>query len=109
MPIHPDMKDCYPKNWDAISKRIRFERADNHCEVCGAENYQPHPETGSRVILSVGHLDHSPSNNADDNLAALCQKCHNTYDAPKRHANRKHRRLRDAGQLHFAGMEPPLP
>ena len=103
------MKDLYPKNWPAISKRIRFERAGNKCEECGAENYRPHPETGSRVVLTVAHLDHNPANNAEDNLAALCQKCHNTYDAPKRHANRKHRQLRQAGQLHFAELPPPLP
>lgn len=103
------MKDLYPKNWPAISKRIRFERAGNKCEECGADNYRPHPETGSRVVLTVAHLDHNPANNAEGNLAALCQKCHNTYDAPKRHANRKHRQLRQAGQLHFAELPPPLP
>ena len=109
MPIHPDMKDRYPDDWEDISRRIRFERAGNRCEHCGAENYKPHPVTGSRVVLTVAHLDHTPENNADDNLAALCQRCHNTYDAPKRHANRKHRQLRAAGQLHFVELPPPLP
>lgn len=61
MPIHPSMKELYPKNWPAISKRIRFERAGNRCEACGAENYQPHPETGSRVVLTIAHLDHNPA------------------------------------------------
>ena len=86
MPIHPSMKDRYPDDWSSISRRIRFERADNRCEWCAAENYWPHPETGSKVVLTVAHLDHDPTNNADDNLAALCQLCHNTYDAPKRHS-----------------------
>ena len=99
MPIHPDMKSRYPDDWPQISARIRFERAGNRCEWCGAANYWFHPETGSVVILTVAHLDHNPANNADDNLKALCQKCHNTYDAPKRAANRKHRQLRQAGQL----------
>lgn len=99
MPIHPSMKDLYPPDWEKISRRIRFERAAGRCEWCGAENYRPHPETGSRVVLTVAHLDHNPANNSESNLAALCQKCHNRYDAPKRHANRKHRALAEAGQL----------
>ena len=53
MPIHPSMKELYPKNWPAISKRIRFERAGNRCEWCDAENYKPHSQTGSRVVLTV--------------------------------------------------------
>ena len=57
------------------------------------------PETESVVALTVAHLDHDPANNADDNLAALCQACHNRCDAPKRAQNRRHNALRDAGQL----------
>ena len=107
MPIHPEMKDRYPDDWPEISQRIRFERAQGACEECGAKHGQPHPETGSIVFLTTAHLDHTPEHNADDNLKALCQKCHNTYDAPKRAANRKHRQLRLAGQLPFEGLEPP--
>ena len=36
--------------------------------------------TGSRVILTVAHLDHQPENCADDNLKAMCQGCHLHYD-----------------------------
>jgi hypothetical protein len=70
----------YHPDWKAISRRIRFQRAGNRCEWCGAENYQPHPVTGSRVILTVAHLDHDILNNDDENLAALCQRCHLNYD-----------------------------
>ena len=38
MPIKPENKKLYPKNWKEISKRIRFERAKGLCEKCGA-NY----------------------------------------------------------------------
>ena len=79
----------YPANWKQISKRIRFERAGNRCEVCGAENYQPHPETGSRVVLTVAHLNHDVNDNRDENLQAMCQRCHNRYDADHRRANAK--------------------
>lgn len=36
MPIKD--KSLYPANWEDISKRIRSERANNKCEVCGVEN-----------------------------------------------------------------------
>jgi hypothetical protein len=82
----------YHPDWKAISERIRFERANNHCEKCGAENYTPNPITGSRVILTVAHLDHDIANNEDSNLMAMCQLCHNRYDAPMRAAKRKAKR-----------------
>jgi len=84
MPIKPENKKRYPQNWKQISEDIRFNRANNKCEVCGAENYQPHPLTGSKVILTVAHLDHTPENCDYDNLKAMCQKCHNTYDISHR-------------------------
>lgn len=83
-PIRPENRDRYPKDWKAISHRIRFERAGGKCEWCPAVHGEPHPDTGSIVVLTTAHLDHTPENCADDNLAALCQKCHNTYDAPMR-------------------------
>lgn len=38
----------------------------------------------SVVILQTAHLDHDPTNCADENLAALCQFCHAEYDAAHR-------------------------
>lgn len=105
MPIRPELRALYPKNWAAISKRIRFERAGNRCEWCDAANYWFHPQTGSVVVLTVAHLDHDPTNNAEDNLAALCQRCHNRYDAAKRGQNRKHNARRAAGQLRLFETE----
>jgi len=84
MPIKKENKERYPKNWKQISERIRFERANNMCEVCGCENYKPHPITGNKVILTVAHLDHQPENCQDDNLKAMCQRCHNRYDIKHR-------------------------
>lgn len=92
MPIKPDQKKRYPKDWKAISKRIRVDRAGNRCEGapgfypdCRARNGKPHPVTGSRVILTVAHLNHNPADCHEGNLLALCQRCHLTYDA-KHHA-----------------------
>ena len=91
MPIRPENKARYPKDWKQISLRIRVERAGNKCEWCAAENGKPHPETKSMVVLTVAHLDHQPENCADENLKALCQRCHNKYDAPKRRQGIKER------------------
>ena len=90
MPIRESEKARYPKDWPAISKRIR-ERENQRCKWCEAQNGEPHPITGSKVVLTVAHLDHTPENCADDNLAALCQRCHNRYDLPMRREGRKAR------------------
>lgn len=44
-----------------------------------------------RIVLTVAHLDHQPENVGDDNLAALCQRCHNRYDAKMRAAGIRER------------------
>lgn len=88
MPIRPENKARYPKDWKQISLRIRA-RADNKCEDCGVENYSI--RDGSKIILTVAHLDHTPENCTDDNLRAWCQRCHNRYDAPMRRQGIKQR------------------
>lgn len=83
MPIKPENKGRYPKDWPEISARIRFDRAEGLCEFCEeAWHGEPHPITGSIVVLTVAHLDHQPENSDDDNLAAMCQRCHLHYDLP---------------------------
>jgi hypothetical protein len=89
MPIN--YKEYHPK-WSLISKLIRFKRAKNKCEWCGAENMQPHPITGSRVVLTVAHIDQDKTNNRFNNLAALCQKCHLGHDLKQHIFNRKYGR-----------------
>lgn len=125
MPIRESEKARYPKDWPAISLRIR-KRAGHKCEFCGLANYSlgarnkdgvwlparplgekltalEWPKPGEiawcgngktegrarlkvvKIVLTVAHLDHTPENCADDNLKALCQRCHLIYDA-KHHA-----------------------
>lgn len=113
MPISAENRARYPKDWKAISLRIRA-RAGNRCEGapgiyedCRAENGKPHPVTGSRVILTVAHLDHVPEHVAEDNLRALCQRCHLTYDA-KHHAKNAQATMRArkaAGDLFDMSMK----
>ncbi len=93
MPIRAENRNRYPKNWREISLSIRRDRAQWRCEGagCDARHGEPHPITGSRVVLTVAHLDHQPENCAAANLLALCQRCHNAYDAPMRRAGIKAR------------------
>src|SRR5574338_65833 len=87
--MSPMRQELYPDNWPEISLRIR-QRAGWRCEFFGAENGKPHPETGSKVVLTVAHYpDPDPMNCADSNLHSLCQLCHNRLDAPMRAKNRK--------------------
>jgi 5-methylcytosine-specific restriction endonuclease McrA len=37
-----------------------------------------------RIVLTVAHLNHTPEDCRDENLKALCQRCHNRYDAAER-------------------------
>lgn len=91
MPIRPEERERYPDDWPKISRRVRVA-AGWKCEWCGAANGKPHPVTGSLVVLTVAHLDHDPSNCDRGNLRALCQKCHNGYDAKHRAAGIRARR-----------------
>jgi hypothetical protein len=100
MPIRPEMKSRYPDDWKLRSRFIRQYRAKNKCEWCGAENGQPHPLTGSKVVLTTAHIyDHNPENARLLNLAALCQKCHNGHDADMRRKNIRERKRLESGQM----------
>ena len=86
MPIRPENRARYPKDWRLIADRIRV-RAGWRCEgspaypSCRAGQYERHPVTGARVVLTVAHLDHTPENCDESNLRCMCQRCHLTYDA----------------------------
>lgn len=123
MPIRPENRARYPDNWLDIRACI-LERATlventgawwvpvTRCECrgecgthelkCTAEQYEPHPITGSKVILTIAHLDHTPEHCEHENLRAMCQRCHLAYDADMHAQTRAATRraeLEDAGQL----------
>lgn len=91
MPISKERKKLYPSNWKQISEIIRI-KAGNKCEICDAENGKPHPTTGSKVVLTVHHLDFDPTHNDEYNLMALCQRCHIRLDAKYKAWKRKHKK-----------------
>jgi 5-methylcytosine-specific restriction endonuclease McrA len=60
----------YPDDWHSIATHVK-EAAGWCCEACGA------PHGASPHVLTTDHVvDHDPANVSDDNLAALCQRCH---------------------------------
>ncbi|NJM13995.1 MAG: hypothetical protein HC896_00175 [Bacteroidales bacterium] len=107
MPIKPENKARYPKNWKEIRASIQA-RANDKCEWCGVVNHAhinsktrdiclPDEEGAIMVVCTTAHLDHTPENNNHNNLAFLCQKCHNNYD--KGHRKQTIRDSRNVGQL----------
>jgi 5-methylcytosine-specific restriction endonuclease McrA len=84
MPIKPENRKRYPKDWKQIRAAI-LKRAEHRCEWCGVKNHTTVERSGSqtRIVLTIAHLDHTPENCAAKNLRALCQRCHLNYDRPR--------------------------
>lgn len=96
MPIRKDRRHLYPKRaeWAEIRERT-LVRAKFRCEGsprfpnCRAENGQPHPVTGSQVVLTCAHMDHDPRNSEPGNIRALCNRCHCDWDRMHHAATRR--------------------
>jgi hypothetical protein len=107
MPIKPENRHRYPKNWHTEIRPAILARAGHCCEGsplypdCRAANYAPHPVTGKRVVLTTAHLNHQPEDVRPENLKAWCQRCHTTYD------HRHRRQQRQAAQLELSLGEEP--
>lgn len=145
MPIRAELKPMYGPDWRALSRQVRFDRAQGRCERCrrphGREvlclpdgrwqdpvlgwldgegrRIQPPPNAAllrarvTRVVLSTAHRDHDPRNQADENLAAWCQRCHLAHDAAHHRVQRwlRHRSRRAIADLFlgpYAAARYPL-
>ncbi|MBE7197021.1 MAG: hypothetical protein INR70_04360 [Parafilimonas terrae] len=109
MPISAARMKLYPggsirsPEWLALRGEI-LGRAGDRCEgtpqfpECRAANGEPHPETRSKVVLTIAHMDQDPGYNDPANLRALCQRCHNAWDRPHRAVNASRTRHLRAGQ-----------
>lgn len=96
MPIRPENRRRYPRDWAVRRRFLVTFRARNRCEWCGAENGRPNPNTGSIVVLTLAHVgDRRPECASLLNLAVLCQACHLRHDNPIRWRERR-RRLDEA-------------
>lgn len=72
------------QDWDMIHSRIRNSQSNM------SESLKYHGFT--RVVLTIAHLDHDHTNCEDENLAALCQRCHLRLDGHQHANNRKYGR-----------------
>lgn len=122
----------YPANWKTEIRPRILARAGNKCERCGVANYAigardihgvwrdehsihcmnssegealygDFPEM-MKIVLTIAHVGNpDPMDVRDENLQALCQKCHNVLDAPMRakHAaeTRRQNKLVASGQM----------
>lgn len=89
MPIRPENRALYPANWGSEIRPEGEVHDATTGEYMGVAKGSEYPGVRFvRIVLTIAHLhDPNPANCADDNLAALCQRCHNTLDAPMRRAN----------------------
>lgn len=102
-----DVLRGYPLDWPIRSWFVRVVRARNRCEWCGARNHQPHPDTGSHVVLTTAHVyDRAPAAASLLNLAALCQRCHLNHDRAYHLQSRRANRDRANGQLSLFAAAP---
>lgn len=91
MPIRPENRARYPKDWPAISRAAK-DRAGWRCACTGECGRGTHTGrcpnrhgqaaygTGSLVILTTAHLNHQPEDCHPDNLVPMCQGCHLHHD-----------------------------
>ena len=100
----------YPPDWKTRIRPDILRRANNRCEMCGAENgsYVMRPRIVTwrgnglldkrrgcvlmtfwpvRIVLTIAHMDHDVTNNDYSNLKALCQKCHLDLDRDQHRTN----------------------
>ena len=119
MPIHPDLKPLYPKDWDSISAAVKAEQ-NCKCAECGVPDrvhvfrfsqdanswklvndlkaHEFPKGAPTFIVLTTAHLDQNPANNTRENLTALCQMCHNRLDGPHRAHRRRIRHDKKVGQ-----------
>lgn len=138
MPIRPELRQFYGRQWRTEIRPRILQRAGDKCEQCGKPDRveawtrtlphgpapmmfwcpfgesrwrdhhgRPVPERvvrtlfsvpirKVRVVLTVGHLNHTPGDDRDENLKALCQWCHLNYD--KLHHRETRCTRKDAGR-----------
>lgn len=116
----------YPKNWKTEIRPRILKRAGNKCECCGIKNYdigyrdtkgnwfpieQSHQGDVDamdaelagfkiiKIILTIAHLDNNTTNNVDENLRALCQKCHLSLDGKLHKKNARETRNKKKGLM----------
>lgn len=109
----------YPEDWKTVVRPRVLLRDQNRCKFCGLENQKVgyRDSTGDfhvaddgdildnpdgvkliKIVLTIAHLDGDTRNNEDQNLAALCQRCHLRHDRDQHARSRVENRDKRAGQ-----------
>lgn len=122
MPISRENAALYPPDWPEISHRIR-KRSGGNCECegecgtrhpakrCLAHNGRPIDPTAEPVrlvVLTTAHLNHDPGDCRDENLKAMCQRCHLAYDRELHTKNSTITRRRKQDEAHEAAGQKRL-
>ena len=104
----PFDRSMYPRNWDEVSRRLRFHRSRGQCECIGecgrvhvpaehpkrirclAVNGERSENGRGKVVLTCAHLwrgpcrcalkNHGRKCSRENHLKAMCQGCHLRYD-----------------------------
>lgn len=96
----------YPANWQAMRQQA-FVDANGCCvgspyyPHCRATHGEPHPATGSTVVLALCHVDQDVTNNDSGNLRLWCQRCHLRHDLGYHLASVRYGRNYRVHQLQF--------
>jgi hypothetical protein len=123
VPIRPDLRHFYGREWRTVTRPRILKRAQDYCEQCGVPNHAivnrfhgmwqasswwwtaqgvPMPagtpffmkgQRVVRIVLTIAHLDHTPGHDDDANLKALCQWCHLNFDQKLHTKNARETRL----------------
>jgi hypothetical protein len=99
----PYDRSRYPPDWDH-RRAADLARVSYRCQgtprypECRAVHGEPHPVTGSRVVLTRGHLNHDASDDRPENIRVWCQRCHLTFDAAHHAETARQTREHRSGQ-----------
>jgi hypothetical protein len=103
----------YPANWKQIIAEKKRKHNDK-CEMCYAKNGDrikwlddsfSHPwcldDTGTKIVLTVHHIDGDKNNNREQNLLLLCQRHHLRLDLCKHMRKAKETREKKKGFMNI--------
>ncbi len=108
MPI--DYSKYHPQ-WKSHIRPKILSRAKFRCEQCSREHLKYYLKNDkesfgaldlnyltwcaersipvTKIVLTIAHLNHDVTDNREENLKALCQRCHLNHDRPHNIAKRK--------------------
>lgn len=113
----PMIRSLYPLEWEQIALAVKTA-ADWTCQECGrpcrkpgesiAQLFQRLPcwiregnasllstmaRKPQRWTLTTAHLNHDPGDCRWENMKAMCAPCHCRYDAPRKAADRRAKKV----------------